>query len=181
MTFAALPPIAGSTPIRMPMNVDQMSRNGRLTPSATTVKPRLCAMSITARTMLAASPLVWASRTKLRSILSALSGRRVRYDRLEYPVPKSSTEILTPMVRRLRSMRTASAGFSTSELSVISSSISSAGVSLACSVRHTIASRSLRWNCWPTGSPPPAAGTSQQYVTERLAGKKKKKNELLWT
>lgn len=43
------------------------------------------------------SPRWGSSRTKPRSILSSPAGSRFRYVSLEYPVPKSSIEIRTPI------------------------------------------------------------------------------------
>jgi hypothetical protein len=57
-----------------------------------------------------------------RSILSVSIGKRFRYDRLEYPVPKSSSDSATPCAL-MRSMMSITCSISCiSVLSVISSS-----------------------------------------------------------
>jgi transposase-like protein len=60
------------------------------TPSATTPSLSRCAIARIACTIATSSGSSGISRTKERSILMRCSGRRLRWDRLEYPVPKSS-------------------------------------------------------------------------------------------
>src|SRR5256885_181788 len=67
------------------------------TPSATTCKPRLWPRSMVERTIAAPSRFVVMSCTNDLSILISRTGRRLRYVSDEYPVPKSSTAICTPV------------------------------------------------------------------------------------
>src|ERR1051325_289904 len=136
------------------------------TPSATTMNPRVCASSTMVRTITASCWSCSMSFTKERSIFSALTGKRVRYERLEYPVPKSSMATRTPASERLCSACMASSGSCIRWLSVISSSISAESMPEASMTSRIERSRSRLWNCRAdrltetgTGAPaPPAPG-----------------------
>jgi diguanylate cyclase (GGDEF)-like protein len=81
-------------------------------------------------------------RTKERSILSASIGRRIRFESVEKPVPKSSSATRTPMRRSAPSVSAAAPRSSTNALSVISSSSRCGGRPLAASAARTTSTRS---------------------------------------
>ena len=106
-------------------------------------------MRMMASAMAASSGLVVMSRTNAMSIFSVSIGKRRRYDRLEYPVPKSSTEIRTPWAFSSCRVEMVRSVFAISELSVSSSSSRSAGTSWSRSALSTSPLRSPSMNCRP--------------------------------
>src|SRR5439155_15431493 len=90
------------------------------TPSAMVTSPNAWANRITAITIFRSEGSSMTPDTNDRSILRKLTGNRLRYVNDEYPVPKSSIPMRTPMSRNWLSCRTVVASASMRTVSVIS-------------------------------------------------------------
>ena len=100
-------------------------------PSATTDICSSLLSRIMASTMTCLERFWSTGETKLLSILNSLIGKAARRLRLEYPVPKSSTESPTPIARSSRRVPIIAGELSASRLSV-NSSISHEGSAAVC-------------------------------------------------
>ncbi len=135
-----------ASPCRMsqPSSISIRRARESSTPSPTTLRPRRCPRSRTERTIATSGRLPCASDTNPLSIFTSSNGSALRISIELYPVPKSSSDNLTPCVRSSRSMAAARVGWVTRALSVISRVRTSAGSPCLASVSDTSVGRSPR-------------------------------------